>query len=140
MARIVLTDVSVVINGINLSQYITSVGLTTSDDVVDTSSFGGGGARTRVAGLQDNSVTFEFNQDFATGGPEISINAIGASLVGTVTTVVIKPTSSAVSVNNPSYSFSALCSEWSVLSGAVGELATVSTTWPISGVITKAVA
>lgn len=140
MARLVLTDASVVINGINLSQYITSVGLTTTDDVVDTSAFGGGGARTRVAGLQDNSLTLEFNQDFAAGGPEISINALGSSLVGTTTTVVIKPTSSAVSVNNPSYTLTALVTEWQVLSGAVGELATVSTTWPITGVITKAVA
>jgi len=36
MARIVLTDASVVINGINLSEFITSVSLSTSEDVVDT--------------------------------------------------------------------------------------------------------
>jgi len=140
MARLVLTDASVVINGINLSTFITSVALSTSDDVVDTTAMGSSGARTRVAGLADNSVTLEFNQDFATGGPEISLNAVGASLVGTTTTVVFKPTSSAVSVNNPSYTFSAVVVEWQPLSGAVGELSSISTTWPISGVITKAVA
>lgn len=140
MARIVLTDASVVINGVNLSQYITSVSLSTSNDVLDTTGFGAGGARTRTAGLSDNSVTLEFNQDFATSALEASINAVGSSLVGTTTTVVVKPTSSAVSVSNPSFSFSAVVSEWQPLSGAVGELATVSTTWPISGTITKAVA
>jgi hypothetical protein len=140
MARIVLTDASVVINGTNLSQYITSVALSTSEDVVDTTGMAAGGARTRVAGLADNSVTIEFNQDFDALGTEVSINAVGSSLVGTNTTVVIKPTSGAVSVSNPSYSFSAVVAEWQPLSGAVGELATVSTTWPISGVITKAVA
>jgi hypothetical protein len=139
MARIVLTDASVVINGINLSEFITSVALSTSDDVVDTTGMGSAGARTRIGGLADNSVTFEFNQDFATSGPEVTINAIGSSLVGTVTTCVIKPTSAAVGASNPSYTFSALCAEWQPLSGAVGELATVSTTWPISGNITKAV-
>jgi len=41
--------------------------------------------------------------------------------------------------SNPSYTFSAVVSEWQALSGAVGELATISATWPISGVITKAV-
>ena len=139
MARIVLTDASVVINGINLSEFITSVAISTSEDVVETTGMGSAGARTRVAGLADNSVTFEFNQDFATGGPEVTINAVGSSLVGTVTTVVVKPTSAVVSASNPSYSFSAVCAEWSPLSAAVGELATVSATWPISGNITKAV-
>jgi hypothetical protein len=139
MARIVLTDASVVINGINLSEFITSVALSTSEDVVDTTGMAAGGARTRVSGLADNSVTFEFNQDFATSAPEVTINAVGSSLVGTVTTCVVKPTSAAVGVANPSYTFSAVVSEWQPLSGAVGELATISATWPISGVITKAV-
>ena len=140
MARLVLTDASVVINGVNLSEYVTSIGLSTSEDVVDTTGMAAGGARTRVSGLADNSLTLEFNQDFAALGPEVSINALGSSLVGTNTTVVIKPTASAVSVTNPSYSFSAVCAEWMPLSGAVGELSTVSVTWPISGVITKATA
>lgn len=139
MPRLVLTDASVVINGINLSEFITSVALSTSEDVVDTTGMSSTGARTRVAGLADNSVTFEFNQDFASSAPEITINAVGSSLVGTVTTCVIKPTSSAVSATNPSYTFSALCSEWQPLSGAVGELSSISATWPISGNITKAV-
>lgn len=140
MARLVLTDASVVINGINLSEFITSVTLSTSEDVVDTTGMSSAGARTRVSGLADNSLTLEFNQDFATSGPEITINAVGSSLVGTNTTVVIKPTSAAVGASNPSYTFSCVVAEWSPLSAAVGELATVSTTWPISGAITKAVA
>jgi hypothetical protein len=139
MARIVLTDASVVINGINLSEFITSVALSTSEDVVDTTGMGSAGARTRQSGLADNSVTFEFNQDFATSAPEVTINAVGSSLVGTNVTCVVKPTSAAVGANNPSYTFSAVVAEWQALSGSVGELATISATWPISGVITKAV-
>jgi hypothetical protein len=140
MARLVLTDASVVINGINLSEFITSVALSTSEDVIETTGMGTAGARTRVSGLADNSLALEFNQDFATSGPEITMNAVGASLVGTVTTVVIKPTSAAVGVNNPSYSFSCVVAEWQPLSAAVGELSSISATWPISGAITKAVA
>ena len=136
MARIVLTDAKITINGVNLSDHITSIGLSTSDDVVDTSAFGGGGARTRVAGLADNSVTLEFNQDFASASVEATIYP----LIGTLTTVVVSPTSAAAGASNPTYTFSALVSEWQPLSGAVGELATASVTWPISGVITKATA
>jgi hypothetical protein len=139
MARIVLTDASVVINGVNLSEFITSISLSTSEDIVETTGMGSAGARTRVAGLADNSVTIEFNQDYATSAPEVTLNAVGSSLVGTNVTCVVKPTSAAVSASNPSYTFSAVVAEWQPISGAVGELATISTTWPISGVITKAV-
>jgi hypothetical protein len=48
--------------------------------------------------------------------------------------------SGAVTTANPAYSFSALVSEWTPLNGSVGELATASVTWPISGVITKTTA
>ncbi len=136
MARIVLTDAKVTINGVNLSDHIASVTLSTSTDVVETTGFSSTAARTRVAGLQDNSVTLEFHQDFATSNVEQTIYP----LLGSTTTVVVLPTSSAAGATNPSYTFTALVSEWQPLSGAVGELATASVTWPISGAITKAVA
>jgi hypothetical protein len=136
MARIVLTNAKVTINSVNLSDHIASVTLSTSADVVETTGFSSTAARTRVAGLQDNSVTLEFHQDFATSNVEQTIYP----LLGTATTVVVTPVDTTVGATNPSYTFSALVSEWQPLSGAVGELATASVTWPISGAITKAVA
>jgi hypothetical protein len=133
MARIVLTDAKITINSVNLSDHIASITLNTSNDVVETTGFSSTAARTRVAGLQDNSVTLEFHQDFATSNVEQTIYP----LIGTTTTVVVSPTST-VSATAPSYSFTALISEWQPLSGAVGELSTASVTWPISGAITKA--
>jgi hypothetical protein len=138
MARIVLTNAYVTINSVNLSGFITSVTLTTTDDVIETTAFGSS-ARTRINGLGDNSVAIEFQQDYAASAVEATINAAGASLVGTVTTVVVKPNGATTAADNPSYTFSALVSEWTPLNGAVGELATASVTWPISGEITKAV-
>lgn len=138
MARIVLTNAYITINSVNLSDHIKSVTLTTSDDIVETTAFGST-ARTRVAGLADNSVALEFDQDYAASSVEATINAAGSSLVGTVTTIVVKPNGATTAADNPAFTFSALISEWTPLSGAVGELATASVTWPISGTITKAV-
>ena len=138
MARIVLTNAYVTINAVNLSSYVTSVTLTTTDDVIETTAFGSS-ARTRIGGLGDNSVAIEFQQDYAASAVEATINAAGASLVGTVTSIVVKPNGATTAADNPAYSFSALVSEWTPLNGAVGELATASVTWPISGEITKAV-
>lgn len=139
MARIVLTNAYITINSVNLSDHIASITLTTTDDVVETTAFGSS-ARTRVAGLADNSVALEFHQDYASGSVEATINAAGASLVGTVTAIVVKPNGATTSTTNPSYAFNALISEWTPLNGAIGELATASVTWPIDGAITKTTA
>ena len=69
MARIVLTNASITFASTDISSYVSSVTLSTSLDVVDTTSFGST-ARSRVAGLADNQVTVEFFQDFASGALE----------------------------------------------------------------------
>ena len=133
MARIVLTNASVTFASTDVSSYVSSVTLSTSLDVVDTTSFGNT-ARTRVAGLADNQVTVEFFQDFGSG----LLESIVYPTIGTSAAMVIKPVAGSTTATNPSYSFNALVAEWQPLSGAVCELATASVTWPISGAITKA--
>lgn len=140
MARIVLTDAYVVLASTDISQYVTSVTLSSTLDVVETTSMGST-SRTRVAGLRDNQITLEFNQDFASSALEQLIYPSDANTkIGTAVNMEVRPTSAAASSTNPKYTFSALISEWQSLSGSVGELATVSVTWPISGAITKATA
>jgi len=137
MARIVLTNVEVTIGAVDLSNHIASVTLGSTYDVVETTAFAGGNvpaaAKTRQAGLVDNSVTFEFHQDFAAASVETTIYP----LLGTVAACTVKPLDAAVAADNPEYQFNALISEWTPLNGAVGELATASVTWPITGPITK---
>jgi hypothetical protein len=133
MARLVLTNASVVFGSTDLSDHIASVTLNSTFDIVETTAFGNT-AKTRVAGLADNSVTLEFHQDYATSSVEQTIYP----LLGTAVSVVAKPVAGTTTTINPQYTFSALVSEWTPLNGSVGELATASVTWPISGAITKA--
>ena len=138
MARLVLTDAYVVFASTDISQYVTSVTLSSTLDVVETTGMSNT-SRTRVAGLRDNQLTLEFNQDFDAGGLEAIVNPTTATTkIGTAVAMEIRPTSAVASSTNPKYTFNALVSEWQSLSGSVGELATVSVTWPISGAITKA--
>jgi hypothetical protein len=142
MARLVLTDANILFASNDISAYVTSIGLSTSYDVIDTTGISTtGAARTRLAGLADNSITLEFNQDYADNALEELINGTTTTngTVGLVVAMVVKPTSAATSASNPKFSFNALISEWQPLSGAVGELATASVTWPISGPITKTI-
>jgi hypothetical protein len=135
MSKIVLTDAKVTINSVNLSDHIANISLETKDDIIETTAFGGT-AKTRQAGLADNQVTFDFHQDFAAANVEATIYP----LLGQTTTIVVQPTSAAVSATNPTYTFSAVIVDWTPLKAGVGQLATASVTFPITGTITKAVA
>jgi len=133
MAKLVLTNPTITIASTDLSSYITSVTLDTKYDIVETTAFGST-AKTRVAGLADNSITLDFQQDFAAGAVETTIYP----LLGTTATVVIKPVAGTTTTTNPQYTVSAVVSEWTPLKGGVGQLSTATVTWPVSGTIAKA--
>jgi hypothetical protein len=132
MAKLVLTNAYIKIGAVDLSDHIKSISLATNYDIVETTQFGDTSKR-RIAGLADNTVTFEFHQDFQAGSVESTIYP----LLGTAIACEVKPIDAATSANNPKYTFSVLISQWTPLNGAAGELATATVTWPISGDITK---
>ncbi len=133
MAKLVLTNANVVLGGTDVSSYVASVTLNISVNEVETTAFGTG-AVTRVGGLQDNSVTLDMHQDYS------AIEGLVYPLIGSTTSLVVKPNGTAVGTANPSYTMTPLVTEWTPVNGAVGELATASITWPVSGTVTKAVA
>ena len=132
---IVITNANVSIGGVDLSSHITKVTLSTTRAEVETTTFGNT-AKRRVAGLADSSVAIDFNQDFAAASVETTLYP----LLGSTAQVVVKPNGTAAGTANPSYTFSALVTEWMPLDAQVGELAAASITWPIDGTIAKATA
>jgi hypothetical protein len=121
------------INGVDLSAYITSITLSQSADNLEDTAMGDT-SRSYIGGLKSGSVSIEFNADFAAAKTEATI----FPLVGTSTAVVVKPVSGSVSATNPSYTFNVIVNSWDTLNGSVGEIATHSIDWPITGSITKA--
>jgi hypothetical protein len=137
MARIVLTDVGVVLGGVDLSDHIASVEISQNFDEVETTAFGDGG-RTRIAGLEDSSLSLSFHQDFASG----EVDATIAPLVGGTASFVLAPfgTGVAASGTAPRYTGTVLVTEWTALNGAVGELSTADVTWPVVGQVARGTA
>lgn len=136
MAIFVATDFSVSINGSTaLASYLTQVELKVSANDITTTAFGSTYV-TRIAGLKEGSLTLQFNQDYAAA----AVDAVLFPLLGSNATVVIKPTSSAVSSANPSYTQVCLVTDLTPVSGNIGDLATFSVTWPTNGTVTRAVA
>jgi hypothetical protein len=134
MARIVLTDVGVIINNIDLSDHVASVTINQNFDAVETTAFGDNG-RTRVGGLEDSSISLDFHQDFASGDVDATI----APLVGGTASFNIGPFGTAVAASGtaPRYTGTCLITEWTPLNGTVGDLSTASVTWPVSGVVAR---
>ena len=133
MSTFMLNNASVTINSVDLSSYVTSVTLSQSADNLEDTAMGDT-SRSYIGGLKSGTVDIEFNADFAAAKTEATI----FPLVGTSTAVVVKPVAASVSATNPSYTFNAIVTEWDTLNGSVGEIATHSISWPITGAITKA--
>ena len=135
MAKFAATDFDITIGGTDFSDSLAAVTLDISREQLEITAFGDS-ARRYIGGLQDSSVTLSFHQDFAAGSVD---ETIFSNLGGTVA-IVIKPTSSAVSSSNPSYTFNALVVQSVPFSSNVGDLATQDLTFPVDGAITRGTA
>ena len=124
MAQIVLTNADITVNGVVLSDRANSVELNYEIESVEVTAFGTN--RSFIGGLQNNTITIEFMQDFAAAETEATI----FPLVGTQTSVTVRPTAASTSATNPLYTVSGtFLSSHTPVSGAVGELAMTSLTF-----------
>ena len=122
MAKIVLTNADITVNGVVLSSNANSVTLTYEIDSVEVTAFGDGGHKF-TGGLQNNTIDIEFMQDFAAA----SVEATVFPLVGTQTTVTVRPGAQATSATNPLYTVSGtFLAAHTPVAAAVGELAMTS--------------
>jgi len=135
MAKFAATDYKITVNGTNFSTSLNSAELALESDDLETTAFGGT-FRERIGGLKTGSVTLSFMQDFGAA----SVDATLFPLFNTLATVVIVPTSGTVTATNPSYTSVCLVNQYSPFASSVGDIATLSVTWPTSGTVTRATA
>lgn len=127
MAVSVLKNASVTINSVDLSDHVESVVVTFAVDQLEITAMGMSGHR-YDDGLQANQIVVNLYQDYAASETEATVY----SLVGSTTTVVVKPDNGAVSATNPSYTLSNtfLASHQPLgSSGRVGEMPMVQLTF-----------
>lgn len=132
MAKFVTTDYKILLGTADFSSSIAAVTLEVSADEQETTAFGDS-YRTRIAGLKDATLTLDFHQDFGAS----SVDATLWPLLGSTTEFTITPTSGTVSATNPSYTGTALVTQYSPFANSVGDLATLSVSWPVSGEVTR---
>ena len=134
MATLVLTNAYISVGGTVLSDHANSVTLNYENDSIEITAFGDTGHKF-TGGLQNNSCEIAFMQDFAS----LNVEATLYPLVGTTTTVIIKPNGSTTGATNPAYTLTGTyLAAHSPVAGAVGELAMTSVTFT-GGTLAKAV-
>lgn len=126
MSKTVLRDARVEVNGVVISDHVSSVTIETSRDEVDVTAFGATNKEI-LAGLGDATITCEVFADYAAGALDSVMFPLSTGT--TPFTVKVRPTSAAISTSNPEYTMSALLFTYNPIDGAVGEAATTSLTF-----------
>jgi hypothetical protein len=131
MAKYVVTGTHVTLNATDISDATARAELVINAAEVETTDFGSAGFVEVIGGLKSGSVSLDFHNDFGVGG----VSALFQDLVGTLVTITLNPDGAVVSATNPTYTASVLVTSFTPISGAVGDLATFSVTFPTSGAV-----
>lgn len=126
-------DVFFEYNSVDLSSHVASLTFSYHADLLDDTAMGDT-ARSFVGGLKADTFNVNWNQDYAAGAVDATLAAVG---VGSAAAFEIRPASGAVSATNPKLTGSAFIQDYDPLSGSVGDLATASTSFVVSGGTTR---
>jgi hypothetical protein len=136
MAKYVVTATNVTLNGSNISDACASATLELTSADVDVTDFGSAGWTKVIGGLKSGTVSLDFHSDYGVGAISTLLNP----LLGSIATVTLRPNGTATSSTNPLWTATVLVNSVSPISGAVGDLATFSVSYPTSGPVTSATA
>lgn len=123
----ILKDARIEINAVVMSADANQVGLDLPKEEQDDTAFGDN-ARARLAGLEDPSLSVNFNQTFTAGGVDALIFALWQA--GAVVTCKIRPTTGSITTSNAEYVGGFLPSKYSPFGNSVGDAAKASIAWP----------
>ena len=129
-----LSNPTVTVNSVALTGFATAATLERTNTAQDTTVFGNS-ARVYSATIEDNTLTVTLFMTYAAS----EVYATLATLVGTSTTVVVKPTSAATSATNPAFTLTGTYLETlPVLNATLGEISQIDIVFT-GGVYTAAV-
>ena len=120
-----LSNPTLTVNAVDLSDQTTSATLSVKFDALESTAFGGS-SRVYTAGLGDHELAVELFMSYAASETYATL----ATLVGTATTIVLKPTSAATSATNPAFTLTGTYLEvLPVIDATLGELSSLSFTF-----------
>lgn len=120
-----LSNPTVTINSVALTGFATAATLTRTNTAQDTTVFGNT-ARVYSATIEDNELVVSLYMTYGASETYATL----ATLVGTATTVTVKPTSSGTSATNPAFTLTNTYLEsLPVLNATLGEISSIDITF-----------
>lgn len=120
-----LSNPVVTVNSVDLSDQCTAATFTRRVDALESTAFGDSD-RKYVSGLGNHELTLSLYMSYAASETYATLSA----LVGTTTTVIVKPTSGADSSTNPGFTLTGtFLAELPVINATMGELSTIDITF-----------
>lgn len=127
MSKFVMKNLTVTVNGTDLSDHIAEISVEMRQPEVDTTAFGTG-ARTYVSGIKEGTLTLSLHSDFATS----SVNPTITPLLGSYATVIASGTLGGTAVGGTAVAY---VNTVQPIGGAIGDLAVQNLTWPTNGTV-----
>lgn len=131
MGKIILRDVSVFVDGVDLTTRARSVNIDTSADEIDVTAFGGSGWREFEPGLKAGTIEVEFYQDFDAGMTHATLWPLAES--NEAFEIRIGPTGDAGAEDNPVFVGDVKLFSYRFLQGEVGAASTNPVTFRLTG-------
>lgn len=130
MAKYLLTDGFVSVNGVDLSDHAFGISTPEETESVDVSGFSATGAKEFLAGQKTQSVTINFLQDFAASKVHATLQPLFTNR--TTFPIIIRPTSAGASATNPSLSGSVQLNTYNGINGQLNARGEVEATFTAS--------
>ena len=120
-----LSNPTVTVNAVALTGFATAATLTRTNTAQDTTVFGNT-ARVFSATIEENELTVSLYMTYGASETYATL----ATLVGTATTVIVKPTSSATGATNPAFTLTNTYLEsLPVINATLGEISSIDITF-----------
>lgn len=122
MAKFVLTNAFISVNGVDLSDHLQTVTVETTRDDVEVTAMGATN-KAYLGGLGDATISATFFSDFAASSIHATLYPL--STTSTPFPVIVKSTNAATSTTNPSFWLSCLLFGYTPIDGTVGDASTM---------------
>lgn len=126
MAKVILTDAQVTVNGVDLTDHVQKVTVDSKKDTVELTSMGAS-SKEYGLGLGDGTIQVDFFQDYASGSVDATLEPLHSA--SSAFPVKVVPLAGAISPSNPSYSGTFILPEYTPVDGQVGAASMMSVTF-----------
>lgn len=130
MAKFVLKNCFISVDGVNISDHCSAVTIETKFDETDVTAFGST-YRNIIQGMGDATITLAVFQDFAAGSIDATLWPLSQSGAGFV--VIVRATSAVASATNPQFTMTGSLFSYNPIAGSIGDASTTDVTIRNSG-------